>query len=533
MLKCKVCGTANSSDSSICAKCGAALSDSRRNRSTENDKEIFSNTDAEEMIKSGDQKIDLFSSGEKYDKVRKGAVLKKIYKQEQAMGEISTPEIESEPEEIKPIVINRQSSSDIVGSKKYTGDRKRYEASKNRKIPTRIIEPVDSQLLGHKIKPNVDINKQPDDDEKVELKPSEPVVGIKKKNKTSSKPKAANTQKNNGENVKAVSDNRQNSERKKKSTQPPSNKTKGEAAAPKQNADPKKNANRNPKKEITEPRAGKMQVSENAAAVKKSSNNVSKKERSVQKGSAENYHEKKIKDAADTAKMSEPSKPAADSLNRRESAERIKAEKPKSAQQKPAKSDSAKDLRNDLPKSRKIEQPPKKPVAKVGENKKANAEKNENTARRAQQPSRQQTVALNKDKPYVQKSKKRSLADFTESDIDSHKNIAALSYIGILFLIPFAFRKSSDFCKAHAKQGIAVFIYSLIVSLVTLTAVVGLKVLLVWQLHLSFNIYNIAAAAVCIFMLIMLLVPVFSGAVSAFSGEYRSVPIVGKYVNKK
>ena len=66
LLKCKVCGAANSPDSSVCAECGAKLRP-RRKYSADSNKEIFSDTKSEELVKSGEQR-DLFSSGEKYEK---------------------------------------------------------------------------------------------------------------------------------------------------------------------------------------------------------------------------------------------------------------------------------------------------------------------------------------------------------------------------------------------------------------------------------------------------------------------------------
>ena len=69
MIKCKLCGTANFPNSSVCAKCGAELETSWYNTDTYSNNEIFSDTKAECMPRSTEQR-DLFSSGEKYEKMK-------------------------------------------------------------------------------------------------------------------------------------------------------------------------------------------------------------------------------------------------------------------------------------------------------------------------------------------------------------------------------------------------------------------------------------------------------------------------------
>lgn len=50
----------------------------------------------------------------------------------------------------------------------------------------------------------------------------------------------------------------------------------------------------------------------------------------------------------------------------------------------------------------------------------------------------------------------------TDPDIEQNKTVAALSYIWILFLIPLLLKKRSKFCQFHAKQGLILFILSLV-----------------------------------------------------------------------
>lgn len=47
---------------------------------------------------------------------------------------------------------------------------------------------------------------------------------------------------------------------------------------------------------------------------------------------------------------------------------------------------------------------------------------------------------------------------FDSKDTEDHKFVAALSYIGILFLVPLLVKKESPFAQFHAKQGLVLVI---------------------------------------------------------------------------
>ncbi len=51
---------------------------------------------------------------------------------------------------------------------------------------------------------------------------------------------------------------------------------------------------------------------------------------------------------------------------------------------------------------------------------------------------------------------------FDQKDIEENKILAALSYLGILFLIPLLAKKESPFAQAHAKQGLIVCIIEVV-----------------------------------------------------------------------
>ncbi len=530
MIKCKMCGAANSLDSSVCAECGAALRAKRRNAGIDSDNEIFSNTNTEELTRFGEQKIDLFSSGEKYERMRKGAVLEKIYKQEQAMGEVTELEKPPEPEKVNPIVINRESSTDIVKKKKQSSkNRKRKgngkSSSGDYKIPQRVIEPVDSKLLNQKAKPQT-ANTAKNENEKSEHKASVSLGSTK---------------------------NNKNSSNYQKDTDRPRKQNSQGNGKPKQQKNYSNSDKQTERKENVKKTSGKPRSDENTAVTNKPATNNKKSgnvsENSKKTVKAENRKPKpkektannqgKIIDSAPQRAAKAAEEAVQGELKAKKSVQRKSSVE---ASEKPVKvavnSDSVKKTKiseNNVKKDTKVQKPKKSVETVKAEQEIKKVKKTEPAAAAVKKEKPKSTPKPAVKSSSTSETKARSLpnSEFTKSDINSNKNLAALSYIGILFLIPLAKSGSSDFCKSHTKQGIAVFIYSLIISLLTLMAVIGLRILILWKLGLSYTIYNIAASAIGILMLILLLVPVFSGAVSAFSGVYKSVPIVGKFVKRK
>ena len=56
------------------------------------------------------------------------------------------------------------------------------------------------------------------------------------------------------------------------------------------------------------------------------------------------------------------------------------------------------------------------------------------------------------------------MSKFDAKDVADNKAVAALSYISILFLVPLLLKKDSPFAKAHAKQGLILFLFEVVVS---------------------------------------------------------------------
>ena len=89
------------------------------------------------------------------------------------------------------------------------------------------------------------------------------------------------------------------------------------------------------------------------------------------------------------------------------------------------------------------------------------------------------------------------------------KVYALLSYLWILFLIPLLVKKKDKFVKAHAKQGLMLFICWIVVMMLAIIPLLG------WILAPILNI-------------ILLIVSIF-GIVKSVTGKSFEIPYVGKY----
>ncbi|MBZ1348749.1 MAG: hypothetical protein KY053_00710 [Candidatus Liptonbacteria bacterium] len=91
------------------------------------------------------------------------------------------------------------------------------------------------------------------------------------------------------------------------------------------------------------------------------------------------------------------------------------------------------------------------------------------------------------------------------------KAIALLSYIGILFLIPFFVEKSNPFIKFHIKQGITLFIANLIAGAILIIPIIG------WIVGL------VAFFTFFVFAII--------GIINVLTEKTKPLPLIGKYAD--
>jgi len=95
-----------------------------------------------------------------------------------------------------------------------------------------------------------------------------------------------------------------------------------------------------------------------------------------------------------------------------------------------------------------------------------------------------------------------------DSDIQENKVMAALSYLGILVLIPLLAKKDSKFAQFHAKQGLVFLIVWVIGWFLLFIPIIG------WLLWVAIWILDIVAL------------------VQALMGKYWEVPVIGSIAKK-
>ena len=96
-------------------------------------------------------------------------------------------------------------------------------------------------------------------------------------------------------------------------------------------------------------------------------------------------------------------------------------------------------------------------------------------------------------------------------DVEDNKVIAAIGYLGILFLVPLLAKKESPFAQYHAKEGMVLFI-SMIVA--------RLGWIIFWVPILGW----LVAMVVYVFLFVCFIM----GLVAALSGKMKPLPLIGK-----
>ena len=108
-----------------------------------------------------------------------------------------------------------------------------------------------------------------------------------------------------------------------------------------------------------------------------------------------------------------------------------------------------------------------------------------------------------------------------DADIQQNKNIAWLSYMGILFLIPMLARKYSDFCQYHVKQGATLFCLYLVYTIANRIFLVIVDAILPVSVYSLFSwLFSLIGLA---FFVVAIL-----GIVNAAGGRKKPLPIVGE-----
>ena len=94
-------------------------------------------------------------------------------------------------------------------------------------------------------------------------------------------------------------------------------------------------------------------------------------------------------------------------------------------------------------------------------------------------------------------------------DIEENKAIAAIGYISILCLVPLLMKKDSPYAQFHGKQGMVLFIASIILMVANVVPILGQ---LIW----------VVGSIIIIILMVI-------GIMNAVSGKTEELPVIGTY----
>lgn len=96
-------------------------------------------------------------------------------------------------------------------------------------------------------------------------------------------------------------------------------------------------------------------------------------------------------------------------------------------------------------------------------------------------------------------------------EINKEYLLIAISYLPMLFLIPLFVKKGNQLAQHHAKQGLVLFLFEVIINFIAIIPILG------WII--AFIGWSYA------FLMIVL------GVLHTLEGEYWEMPFLGKYKN--
>ncbi|MBQ5667140.1 MAG: DUF4870 domain-containing protein [Oscillospiraceae bacterium] len=91
--------------------------------------------------------------------------------------------------------------------------------------------------------------------------------------------------------------------------------------------------------------------------------------------------------------------------------------------------------------------------------------------------------------------------------MEGNKLLAAISYIGILFLVPLLAAKDDAFARYHANQGLVLFLAGIVIGIIGIIPVVG-------------TIIAFVGGIACFVFTIL-------GIINALKGEMKPLPLIG------
>lgn len=103
-------------------------------------------------------------------------------------------------------------------------------------------------------------------------------------------------------------------------------------------------------------------------------------------------------------------------------------------------------------------------------------------------------------------------SDFDSDDIVKNKAYAILSYFSVLVLIPLLLAKDSKFARYHANQGLVLFIFEIIGSVIA--TIVG---------AISTGLGSICSGLIGLLVFVFIVI----GLINAIEGRAKELPVIG------
>lgn len=110
-------------------------------------------------------------------------------------------------------------------------------------------------------------------------------------------------------------------------------------------------------------------------------------------------------------------------------------------------------------------------------------------------------------------------SEFDPADIEANKILSLFSYIGFLFIIPLICASNSKFAKFHANQGLVLFLFEIVLGVVTSVIAFILGIIPFIGAFISWIIGTVVG--------LVTLVLAILGIVNAVCGKAKKLPIIG------